>query len=70
MDGPPEFFANGLLVHNCDAVRYLLMSRPRLHKVKHLKPDTREQRVKDDLENLLKARTKGALDPVMGKTYL
>lgn len=24
IDGPPEFYANGILVHNCDAVRYIL----------------------------------------------
>lgn len=24
----PEYFANGVLVHNCDALRYLVMSRP------------------------------------------
>lgn len=26
VDGEPEFFANGLLVHNCDALRYLLLN--------------------------------------------
>ncbi|MCK9898147.1 hypothetical protein [Frankia sp. AgB32] len=26
VDGSPEFFANGVLVHNCDAVRYLIKS--------------------------------------------
>jgi len=24
--GPSEYFANGLLVHNCDALRYALFS--------------------------------------------
>lgn len=29
LDGSPEFFANGLLVHNClDVLRYLVMARP------------------------------------------
>ena len=28
VDGPPEFFANGVLVHNCmDSLRYAVMSR-------------------------------------------
>jgi hypothetical protein len=28
VDGPPEFFANGILVHNCnDSLRYALFSR-------------------------------------------
>jgi hypothetical protein len=26
VEGEPEFFANGVLVHNCDALRYLLMT--------------------------------------------
>ena len=25
VDGEPEFFANGILVHNCDALRYMVM---------------------------------------------
>lgn len=28
----PEFFANGVLVHNCDALRYLVVSRPEAPK--------------------------------------
>lgn len=34
VEGEPEFFANGVLVHNCDALRYLLInmgSEPRFH---------------------------------------
>ena len=32
--GPPEFFANGVLVHNClDSLRYALLSRPWLHGI-------------------------------------
>jgi hypothetical protein len=26
VEGEPEFFANGVLVHNCDALRYLLVN--------------------------------------------
>lgn len=30
MDGPPEFFADGILAHNCaDALRYAIMSQKR-----------------------------------------
>lgn len=29
VDGPPEFFANGVLVHNCDATRYGVMGTHR-----------------------------------------
>lgn len=29
----PEYFANGLLVHNCDGLRYLLMARPPLSEI-------------------------------------
>ncbi len=25
VDGEPEFYANGVLVHNCDALRYAVM---------------------------------------------
>lgn len=31
IDGEPEFFANGLLVHNC--IRYAMMSRPKASKL-------------------------------------
>lgn len=30
VEGAAEYFANGILVHNCDAFRYLLMSWPHL----------------------------------------
>lgn len=29
IQGPPEFFANGVLVHNCDATRYGIMGSDR-----------------------------------------
>lgn len=32
IDGCSEFFANGILVSNCDALRYLVMSRPEAPK--------------------------------------
>ncbi len=28
VDGPHEFYANGILVHNCDCIRYLVMHEP------------------------------------------
>lgn len=28
IDGVPEFYANGVLVHNCESIRYGIMSRP------------------------------------------
>ncbi len=33
VDGPPEFFANGVLVHNCDATRYCIVGITRGHAV-------------------------------------
>lgn len=29
VDGPSEFYANGVLVHNCDALRYLIVGLDR-----------------------------------------
>ena len=39
VSGVPEYFANGLLVHNCDATRYLLMGRPPLSPVPYEEQD-------------------------------
>ena len=43
VEGEHEFFADGILVSNCDACRYLLIARhPKARKIADEKPDPRK----------------------------
>lgn len=45
LGGPSEFVANGVLVSNCDALRYLLMSRPQRRRAPQTEPTDPEERL-------------------------
>lgn len=62
----PEFVADGFLVHNCDALRYALMSRPRRLREKKKVPTTIEERLSAYIDRKEKANRKGN-HPVLGR---
>lgn len=64
-----EYYANGILVSNCDALRYLIMSRPDAPKVKdevwtRIKYNSLEGHLIRDLEQFKKPKNGG--DPLAG----
>jgi hypothetical protein len=59
----PEYYVNGLLVHNCDALRYVVMLLPEPYKAKQdyeksLKYNSMERSLYKELEKLKKPPTK------------
>ena len=61
VEGEPEYFANGVLVHNCESLRYGLMSRPSPNEgesflpgaAEHYKGDSPEPEEDDELDDMM-----------------
>jgi len=61
VEGEPEYFANGVLVHNCESLRYGLMSRPSPNEgesflpgaAEYYKGDSPEPDEDDELDDMM-----------------
>lgn len=59
VDGEPEFFANGILVHN--SLRYLLLSRPRASRPARVEAASLDQRHFENVKRRRHDRSKQSM---------